>query len=68
MKITHSISEYIDKNQLRKNIHARIINGKYEYKHDGGWVSHAEYQKLYPAYEYRKFNEKGVNVDKTKIE
>lgn len=68
MKITHSIKEYIEKNQLRKNIHTRFSGGKLTYNHNGEWISHAEYQKLYPQYEYKKFNEKGVNIDTTKIE
>ena len=67
-KITHSITEYIKGNQLRKNAKWLIRDGEWLFEmQDGIWGSQELFDEFYPVYEYVKFNDKGVNQDKTKI-
>ena len=63
---THSISEYIQMNQLRKSLYWRMADGKCEFLHHetGIWFDETMYNKMYPKYEYEPFNPKGENINK----
>ena len=68
MKTTNSITEYIKGNQLRKNAKWKIADGEWLFEMQNGiWGSINLFDEFYPVYEYKKFNDKGVNPDKTKI-
>ncbi len=68
MKITHSISEYIEKNERRKNVRWRIHGGKWFFElFPGFWQHEISFDRFFPKYDYEKFNHKGLNQDKTKI-
>lgn len=64
---TNSIREYIERNQARKNIHARFADGEMMYNHKGKWISREKFEKLYPKYEYKKNNFKGENPNKKSV-
>ena len=67
-KTTYSISEYIKKNQLRKNARWKIANREWLFEMQNGvWGSIELFDEFYPIYEYIRFNDKGINPDKTKI-
>ena len=67
-KITNSITEYINGNQLRKNARWKIANRQWLFEMQQGiWASEELFDEFYPSYEYVKFNDKGSNPDKTKI-
>ena len=67
-KTTYSISEYIKMNQLRKNARWKIEDGDWLFEMQNGvWGSIELFDEFYPIYEYIRFNDKGVNPDKTKI-
>ena len=67
-KTTYSISQYIKMNQLRKNARWKIANREWLFEMQNGvWGSIELFDEFYPIYEYKKFNDKGVNPDKTKI-
>ena len=67
-KTTYSISQYIKMNQLRKNARWKIANRKWLFEMQNGvWGSIELFDEFYPIYEYIRFNDKGVNPDKTKI-
>ena len=67
-KTTYSISEYIKMNQLRKNARWKIANAEWLFEMQNGvWGSIELFDEFYPIYEYIRFNDKGVNPDKTKI-
>jgi hypothetical protein len=65
--ITHSIQEYIDKNQSRKQVAWKSIDSMMVFFHKGNWVNQKYFDDIYPEYEYIKFNDKGDNPDKTRI-
>ena len=68
MKTTHNITEYIEKNQTRKNVRWCIRDGKWFFElFNGFWQHEQSFDRFFPKYEYIKFNEKGINPDKTKI-
>ena len=68
MKTTNSITEYIKGNQLRKNAKWLIRDGEWLFEMQNGiWGSINLFDEFYPIYEYKKFNDKGTNPDKTKI-
>ena len=68
MKTTNSIDEYINGNQLRKNARWKIANCEWFFEMQNGvWGSIEVFDEFYPIYEYKRFNDKGVNPDKTKI-
>ena len=68
MKTTNNISTYINGNQLRKNARWKIANGEWLFEMQNGiWGSIELFDEFYPIYEYIRFNDKGVNPDKTKI-
>jgi len=67
MIVTGSIKEYIQGNQIRSLVPAKVSADGILYKHNGEWISADRFNSLYPAYEYKKFNDKGDNLDKTKI-
>ena len=67
-KTTYSISQYIKMNQLRKNARWKVTNGEWLFEMQNGvWGSIELFDEFYPIYEYIRFNDKGVNPDKTKI-
>ena len=67
-KTTYSISQYIKMNQLRKNARWKIANGDWLFEMQNEvWGSIELFDEFYPIYEYIRFNDKGVNPDKTKI-
>ena len=68
MVTTNNISTYINGNQLRKNARWKIANGEWLFEMQNGvWGSIELFDEFYPIYEYIRFNDKGVNPDKTKI-
>ena len=68
IKTTNSITEYIKGKQLRKNAKWLIRDGEWLFEMQNGiWGSQELFDEFYPVYEYKKFNDKGVNPDKTKI-
>jgi hypothetical protein len=68
MKITHSIQEYIDKNETRKNVRWRIHGGKWFFElFPGFWQHEHSFDRFFPKYDFSRFNDKGSNPDKTKI-
>lgn len=67
-KKTYSISEYIKGNLERKNARWLFKNGELMFEMQPGvWASEEIFDEFYPSYEYVKFNDKGINPDKTKI-
>lgn len=68
MIVTHSIAEYIEKNERRKNVCWRIHDGKWFFEmFPGFWQHEQSFDRFFPKYEYEKFNDKGLNPDKTRI-
>jgi len=64
---TSSIHEYIERNQARKNIHARFLTGIIWYYHEKTWINQKQFDKLYPHYNYLPNSNTIHNCDKTKI-
>ena len=64
-KITHSISDYFHLNQMRKNTHWRLVDEKWMFEHQGVWYDKDMFDEIYPQYDYKPFNDKGVNPGKT---
>lgn len=68
MKTTHSITEYIEKNEIRKNVRWRIQGGKWFFEmFPGFWQHEQSFDRFFPKYEFERFNDKGLNPDKTRI-
>lgn len=68
VKQTHNITEYIKKNQERKNIRWLLKDTEWFFEmQDGIWASEEMFDEFYPKYDYVKFNDKGTNPDKTKL-
>lgn len=68
MKTTNSISEYIEKNRSRKNVHWKVQNNVLFFELiPMVWMHQESFDEFYPKYEYKKFNDKGNNQDKTKV-
>lgn len=68
MKITHSINEYIENNERRRNVRWRFYGGRWFFEmFPGFWQHEHSFDKFFPKYEYVRFNDKGSNPDKTKI-
>jgi len=68
MIVTHSIVEYIEKNEIRKNVRWRIQGGKWFFEmFPGFWQHEQSFDRFFPKYEFERFNSKGLNPDKTKI-
>ena len=68
MITTNNISTYIKGNQLRKNARWKIVDREWLFEMQNGvWGSIELFDEFYPIYEYIRFNDKGVNPDKTKI-
>lgn len=68
MKITNSITEYIEKNQSRKNVVWKYWDKKLFFHAGLGiWQHEQSFDNFFPQYDYVKLNHKGVNQDKTKI-
>ncbi len=65
--LTNSILEYINKNQARKMIRCKFSNDSITYLYNGEWIDQIEYNKIFPVYEFVKFNWKGENKDGTHI-
>ena len=63
---THSIAEFVKKNQERSSIHWRIADGKQLFCHhiSGIWFEGKDFNRMYPKYEYEPFNPKGENINK----
>jgi hypothetical protein len=66
MMKTHSIAEFIQRNQERKNAHWRIADGEMMFLHEqsGLWFHGDTFNEVYPKYEYEPFNPKGENIKK----
>lgn len=64
---TNKLSEYIKKNADRKNVRAKIKNGKMLFLHNDKWITKEKFNELYPVYEYLKNPNKLNNPDKTQI-
>ena len=64
---TSSIHEYIAKNQARKIIRAKYVQGELFYFHEGSWINQKQYNKLYPHYNFLRNPNTVNNPDKTQI-
>jgi hypothetical protein len=64
---TSSIHEYIERNQARKNIHARFLTGLIWYYHEGTWINQKQFDKLYPHYNFLRNSNTVNNPDKTQV-
>jgi len=68
MKITNSITEYISKNLARKNVHWKLVDDQWFFElFPMVWMHEESFDEFYPKYDYKKFNDKGSNPDKTKV-
>lgn len=56
---THSISEFIQKNQERKSVRWRMSDGFLAFFHDEHWWAEEFFDSFYPIYIYEKYNPKG---------
>lgn len=56
---THSISEFIQKNQERKNVRWSMSDGHLSFLHDEHWWPEEFFDSFYPIYIYEKYNPKG---------
>ena len=61
-RVTHKISEYIERNEKKKNVWFRFHNGKLMFNHSGKWFDAKEFERIYPEYNYIKFNSKGAAI------
>ena len=64
---TNKVSEYLKKNSDRKNIPAKIKNGKMIFFHNGKWINKEKFNELYPVYDFVRNVNTIDNPDKTKI-
>lgn len=56
---THSISEFISRNQERKNVRWKLSEGELEFYYDGEWYAEEFFDAFFPLYTYVKYNPKG---------
>ena len=61
MEKTNSIAEMVTRKEARKNVTARILNGKQEIWYLGMWLSPKQFDILLPELKYKKDNGKGDN-------
>ncbi len=66
MITVHSVSEYLARNDFRRNATAIISGGLMTFLVDGERISEEEFNERYPITEYTPYNEKGVNVCKNR--
>jgi hypothetical protein len=59
---THNLSQYIKKNEERKNIRWSLKNGHLKFLHKGEWYNEEFFNALYPIYIYEKYNPKGLLI------
>ena len=64
-QITHSISEYIQGNEKRKNVHWVIKDGVAFFELDGFLHPEKDFDYFYPKFQYKPFNEKGESPGKS---
>jgi len=62
MITVHSVSEYLARNDFRRNATAIISGGLMTFLVDGERISEEEFNTRYPITEFTPYNEKGVNV------
>ena len=68
MKITNSVTEYIQKNLMRKNAHWALKDGKWFFEiFPGVWAHQESFDEFFPKYEYRRNARSGETPDKTYI-
>jgi hypothetical protein len=60
----HNISEYIKKNDIRRNSMCILSNGIKSYVVNGIGMSELEFETKYPLVDYLPLNEKGENNNK----
>lgn len=65
--ITHSIADYIQMKEDRKNQHWRIDGDQVKFCFNGIWFEKELFNDFYPKVEYVPFPKKGENPDKTLI-
>ena len=67
-KITHSVSEYIQKNLMRKNAHWALKDDKWFFEvFPGVWAHQESFDEFYPKYEYKANPRSLDNPDSTYI-
>ena len=67
-KITHSISEYIQKNQARKNAQWALRDGKWFFSFfPGVWMHEESFEEYFPKYEYKSNPRSLDNPDQSYI-
>jgi len=55
MKTTNNIAEYIEKNQIRKNVRWRYFGGRLFFElFPGFWQHEHSFDRFYPIYEYKR--------------
>ena len=64
-KITHTIKEYFELNQLRKCAHWRLFDGQLMFEYNGQGIDGDKFDEVFPQYDYKPFNDKGANPGKT---
>ena len=68
MNVTHSIAEYIKCKNQRLMVPWKIWDGKLYFNPGFGlWQHERLFDKFYPPVDYKRFNDKGSNIDKTKV-
>lgn len=63
-KITHSIGEYVRRNEERKNVYWIIRDGIEKFYMDGFFYHKDDFDYFYPKMQYKPFNEKGQSPGK----
>jgi hypothetical protein len=67
-KITHSVTEYIQKNLARKNVLWAFRDGKWFFSlFPGIWMHQESFDEYFPKYEYKQNPRSLDNPDKSYI-
>lgn len=67
-KITHSVTEYIQKNMARKNVLWALKDEKWFFSiFPGVWMHEESFDEFFPKYEYKQNPRSLDNPDKTYI-
>lgn len=67
-KITNSISEYIQKNLARKNVHWALRDGKLFFAlFPGVWMHEESFDEFFPKYDYKPNPRSLDNPDSTYV-
>ena len=68
VKITNSLTEYIEKSIARKNVHWALRDGKWFFSlFPGIWLHEQSFDEFFPKYEYKPNPRSLDNPDSTYI-